>query len=295
MKISEAKQMDMVDYLTRLGHHPQYIKGSSYWYTSPLSEMKEKTPSFKVNRKLNRWYEWTQGENRGGNLIDFGVLYHKCGVKELLEKLEGQSSSIVVEQKQVVPESDNIIQVISAYPLSAYPLQAYLKARNIPLPIADQYCQEVRYKLGDKNYYAIGFKNDLGGYELRNKHSKLSSSPKGITFIDNGAKEVAVFEGFFNFLSFQSLPEKNNWPQQNYLILNSTSFFEKNIPLMRQHERANLYLDNDNTGQKFMQLAQAIDKEKFIDQRSLYKGCKDLNAWHIEQSHTYRQRLRQEL
>jgi len=55
---AEAKQIDMVDYLSALGHRPQKVRNSDYWYLSPL-----------VNRSLNIWYD--HGIGKGGNLIDF--------------------------------------------------------------------------------------------------------------------------------------------------------------------------------------------------------------------------------
>ncbi len=54
-------------------------------------------------------------------------------------------------------------------------------------------CNETACGLRSKIHYAIGFKNDIGGYELRNPLVKLSSSPKGITTIKNGSETVAVF------------------------------------------------------------------------------------------------------
>jgi len=48
--IHEARQQDMVDYLQQLGYLPEKIRGNDYWYLSPLRN--EKTPSFKVNRRL---------------------------------------------------------------------------------------------------------------------------------------------------------------------------------------------------------------------------------------------------
>ncbi len=81
--LQEVKQLDMVEYLEKLGYQPQKIRNNDYWYLSPLRD--EKTASFKVNRKLNAWYDFGLGQ--GGNIIDFGILYHNCSIKELLEKL----------------------------------------------------------------------------------------------------------------------------------------------------------------------------------------------------------------
>lgn len=51
--------MDMIDYLKTLGFKPEKIRNNDYWYLSPLRE--EKTASFKVNRKLNAWYDHEVG------------------------------------------------------------------------------------------------------------------------------------------------------------------------------------------------------------------------------------------
>ena len=85
MTINEAKEIDMVEYLAQVGHHPTKIQGQNYWFSSPLHE--EKTPSFKVNRKMNKWKDW--GNGQAGNLIDFGILYHHCSVSDFLQKLAG--------------------------------------------------------------------------------------------------------------------------------------------------------------------------------------------------------------
>ena len=78
--VEEVKNTDMVDYLSSLGFKPAKVTRNDYWYISPFRE--ETTPSFKVNRNINRWYDF--GEGKGGNIVDFGVLYHNCSVKELL-------------------------------------------------------------------------------------------------------------------------------------------------------------------------------------------------------------------
>jgi DNA primase len=75
-----AKQIDLVDYLASLGHQPQKVNNQDYWYLSPLRD--EKTASFKVNRKLNVWYDHATG--KGGNVIDLGTEYFKCSVADLL-------------------------------------------------------------------------------------------------------------------------------------------------------------------------------------------------------------------
>jgi hypothetical protein len=88
LSCADAKEMDMVDYISSIGYEPTKQKGDNYWYSSPLHN--ENTPSFKIDRKLNRWFDY--GEGRGGNLVDFGVAFHRCTVTEFLDKLNGNLS-----------------------------------------------------------------------------------------------------------------------------------------------------------------------------------------------------------
>lgn len=81
----EAKQIDLVEYLSTLGFSPAKIRGNDYWYLSPLRE--EKTPSFKIDRKINCWYDHAFG--KGGNIIDFGMYYFNCTDAEFIKNLNG--------------------------------------------------------------------------------------------------------------------------------------------------------------------------------------------------------------
>ncbi len=281
--VEEVKNTDIVDYLQNLGFTPQKILHNNYWYLSPLRD--ETTPSFKVNRNLNRWYDF--GEGKGGNLIDFGILYHRCTVSELLKKMNSFSFHQHDTSLKKEDEEAKKIRVISEREITSLVLSRYLHKRRIPLEIASGFCREISYELYGKNYYAIGFKNNAGGYELRNEKFKASSSPKDVTLITNNAAEnITVFEGFFNFLSYLAIHQKQEQPLTNFLVLNSASFFEKSLPLMQSHRSVHLYLDCDTTGQNCTQKALAIDKQKFNDERHLYQNYKDLNDWvmHIGRS-----------
>ncbi|HVU57731.1 MAG TPA: toprim domain-containing protein [Puia sp.] len=287
----EAKQQDLVAYLERLGHLPKRVKGDDYWYLSPLRE--ESDPSFKVNKKFNIWYD--HGLGKGGNLIDFGVLYYGCTVKELLQRLDNHSSfqqppsgsSVHPTQKSVAKEESKI-SILSATEINSPLLIEYLNTRKISLDIARKYCRQVAFQLYGKQITAIGFPNRSGGYELRNGNFKGSSSPKDITYIDNGQPSVAVFEGFFSYLSFHQLTQQQP-TATNMLVLNSLAFLEKSRSLMEQHQAINLYLDRDRSGQQLTEKALQWDR-RYIDQRALYCGHKDLNEWLQHQSPSFQQR-----
>lgn len=274
--LEEVRQTDMVEYLCRAGYEPVKIRNNDYWYLSPLRE--EKTPSFKINRKLNRWFD--HGMGRGGNIIDFALLYYRCNISEFIEKAKDNLSfhpplitSAALENTEI---SEGKISIVNEKEVSSFALYRYLQERKIPIDAARRFCKEITYKLNEKDYFAIGFKNDSGGYELRNRFYKASSSPKDITTINNHANEALVFEGFFDFLSFTAIDKKRLTADRDFVILNSVSFFERARPFMEQHDAIHLYLDRDTTGQNYSRYALSLN-DRYQDKSSMYQPCKDVN------------------
>lgn len=273
----EARRIDLVSYLSSLGHEPAQIRNYDYWYLSPLRQ--EKTPSFKVNRRMNKWYD--HGLGKGGNVIDFAILYNDCTVGEFLQMV-GVNLSLhppipFCKQRQE-SKTETPIKLLGVKSLSSFVLLRYLHQRRVSVPVAQCFCKEVRYELNGRSYFSVGFKNNAGGYELRNALSKTSSAPKDITTIENGARYVNVFEGFFDFLSFKSVTLNQQQEKCSFLVLNSLSFFEKARPFMEKHECINLYLDRDKAGQNCTKYALLIGK-KYQDKSALYNHYKDFNDW----------------
>jgi Toprim-like/CHC2 zinc finger len=272
----EIRKTDMVVYLSRLGFVPYKICRADYWYLSPLR--KEKTASFKINRNKNCWFDF--GIGKGGNIIDFAILYHDCTVGEFLKMFQNDyyydPQPILTHRKD--NEDEGRVKIIYNKTISSLVLIRYLHKRNIPLSVAERYCSEIIFRIYSKNYVALGFKNDSLGYELRNEFFKGSSSPKDITTFKNKGKQIAVFEGFFDFLSFISFISKKEIKDISFCILNSLSFFEKSRTFLEKHETIHLYLDNDAAGIKTASYAKKLS-QKYIDESGLYKNYKDLNDW----------------
>lgn len=278
LSLSEVKQLDMVDYLSSLGHVPVIIRNSDYWYLSPLRE--EKTASLKINRRLNKWYD--HGIGKGGNLIDFGILYYDCSVGELLQLLNDDFSfhKPPFQSSVNTSPSKSRMTILGSYELNSYPLLTYLNQRRISVEIARGYCREVRYEMNNKTYFGIGFGNDSGGWEIRNPYFKSSSSPKDISTFNNNADEVYVFEGFMDFLSFKTLHKNLPENSQDFVVLNSLSFFERARPVMEGYRSIRLYLDRDAAGINCTHRALSLSI-KYQDESRMYKNHKDLNDWMV--------------
>jgi len=279
--------MDLVDYLFSWGHQPVKIRGNDYWYRSPLRD--EKTASFKVNRNLNVWYDHSL--QKGGNLVDFGILFHRCSISELLQKLGQQKPLSFQNPKPLdhpasIPsasEKGKIIVIDTRQNIKLSALKEYLEYRRVPLEIANRFCKEVDFLLYDRKYTVIGFQNIAGGFELRSAQFKGSSSPKDVTELGQDlSKEILVFEGFVDFLTYQAIHQAKflMLPKQqpNFLILNSIGFLEKMKLKLSQYPSIHLYLDRDKKGIEVTKDALALSN-KFRDESLVYENSKDLNEY----------------
>ena len=155
-------------------------------------------------------------------------------------------------------------------------LLEYLKERNVENQT--QFLQEIHYRMNDKNYFGIGFKNDSGGYEIRNKYSKICLGKKDVSTIKNGSENLKIFEGFFDFLSFKNVENFLEKKPSDYLILNSVSMIHNIKNSLGDYENIELYLDNDEAGNRAVEILKSENKN-VEDCRILYSGFKDLNEW----------------
>jgi hypothetical protein len=223
-------------------------------------------------------------------VVDFVVRYFTCTVTQALQKisffqqqqkinLPPQGESVLDQQRTLGNFPKSVLRVIdSKSPIMELRLRLYLKTRRVAEDIANQYCSQVSFQLHNRTYTAIGFKNSAGGFELRNEYFKASTSPKDVSYLNNNADNIAVFEGFFDFLSFQTMHKNQQERPWNFLLLNSLSFFERSLLLMEKHQRISLHQDHDEAGKKYTALA-LHRSVKFQDESRLYKGYKDLNDW----------------
>ena len=61
--------------------------------------------------------------------------------------------------------------------------------------MAGALCREVHYAVGERRFFAIGFRNDAGGWELRSPQFKGSSAPKSITTLEEQRRVAVPVEG----------------------------------------------------------------------------------------------------
>ena len=269
MNSNQARQISIEKVLQKLNYLPSKTIGNDYWYLSPFRT--EVTPSFKVNLKLNRWFD--HGEQIGGNIIDF--LVHKFGfsISEALEYLKPFECDFSF-QKQILdysnPEKKQINFINKTIPIQHIALVQYLESRQIKNYKEVKQLKEIHYTINDKDYFGIGFQNNSEGWEIRSKYAKICLGKKDITVITNESKTLRIYEGFFDYLSFVQVREILRMEESDYLILNSVALLLKNVPVLMNYTSIELYLDNDDAGNNYTELIRK-QFEQAVDCRKLYR------------------------
>ena len=277
LSCERARAFPIEKALAKLGHFPTRTNDKEAWFLSPIRS--ETQASFKVSKKLNRWYD--HGEGTGGNVIDLVCKITKSSVKETLRFLEQDRTSFSFQQQPVLSnDNHNGIQILHSRPIRHYGLLKYLFERRISISTASAICMEVHYLNKGRRYFAIGLKNDSGGWELRNNFYKNSSSPKDITHIKNGNEKLIVTEGIFDLLSILEGTEESNL-EYDFLVLNSTAFLKKGMKIIDSYSQIDLYLDNDQNGKGATQKLMARSNI-CLDKSILYEGFKDMNEWLVK-------------
>lgn len=289
MTIQEVKQIKIADYLQSLGYTPIKRQGNSLWYKSPLR--KETEASFKVNTELNQWYDF--GIGKGGNIIALASeLYRSDNVPYLLECIAKQTPHLHTANhtpfsfgRQSV--SEPMYRHLQIAELSSPALLSYLQERGINAELAKRECKELRFENKGRPYFAIGFPNMAGGYEVRNRYFKGCVAPKDITHIRQQGEPRSMcylFEGFMDYLSFLTIRMRNNpqYPRQttqDYIILNSVSNLAKAESILADYSRIDCFLDNDTAGRTACEHLKARFGERISDKAVYYSEYKDLNEY----------------
>jgi len=274
LNCEQARHIPIIQALEQLGFLPRRLTTKEAWFLSPLRT--ETKASFKVSLSLNRWFD--HGQGIGGNVIDLVQAIKKCTVSEALYFLSNLKPSFSFqEQTKKLSDSKIDYEIKRIKSLENQALLSYLDSRNINCFSAKKYCKEIYYSLDKKTYFGIAFKNKSGGYELRNKYFKGCIGKKDFTHYQNGKNSLAIFEGFFDFLSFITLNEGIE-NQIDFLILNSTSLVLKTEIILKEYSAIYTWLDNDDTGKKTSQIIKEMHP-KVENKSTLFEGYKDLNEY----------------
>ena len=292
----EKKQLHAISIVEIMAHYGKRLDHTrSGLYFSPFRD--ERTPSFHIDEAKNTWYDY--GTSEGGNLFDFVCKFVNIARGEVYDWLasfrhmvpESEYKALIAPMLERKPHSSRIVIDSASHHFTRRKLVEYAADRAVSKEVLEKYCEEIVYHVDsapDRKFYAIGFKNNSGGYVLRSSISKRCSSSDITTLGSDGemtqdatCDKVLVFEGFMDFLSWIT-DVKQQTPQYDCCILNSVSNIARALPWIMEHRNIAAFLDNDDAGretlQKIMDSASEGAHDVCVyDMSRLYEGYNDLN------------------
>ena len=234
-------------------------------------DREEKTPSLFVNFVKNIAFDFGTGKKYDVISLVQGI--KQCSVSQALEYLS-QFNFSFKEQMYNITKDGSKYEILSISEVKHYALIQYLKERRIENNI--HLLKEIHYKISNKKYFGIGFKNDANSYEVRNKYSKICIGRKDITTIKNKSNNLRIFEGFMDYLSFKQMEKALKKALSDYVILNSVIMIFKLEKIIKSYEKIELYFDNDEAGNRATNEVKRLNPY-VEDNRILYQNYKDLN------------------
>ena len=181
--IENMRQISLADFLARLGHEPVRRSGNELWYRAPYRS--ERTPSFRVNVAKRLWYDF--GLGKGGDIFTLAGEFARSGDFMARARFIAETARmplVASEKPLFLPEpSEPAFEGVEAVPLLRSTLTDYLAERGIPYAVAYRHCCRLNYGVRGKRYFAVGFPNVAGGYEIRSRYFKGCVPPKDVSLI----------------------------------------------------------------------------------------------------------------
>lgn len=292
MNIEQAKAIPIVEILAKLEMKPVRETETDAMYFSPWRE--ERTASLHVSKEQNLWYD--HGEGLGGDAYQLAVeLLKRRGYNHTHQDVSRWFRNMHLDPALPVPrdpvgEKKSKWKLLNVMPLKNLALIRYLNDRGINAELASQYVKEidVKKKCSLTKIFALGFRNEDGGFELRNRQFKSCVAPKTVTFVRADkpkADSVMLFEGFMDFLTYLTI-QKGKLPS-DIIVLNSVACVDHAMRYVRNYGYKVLYswMHNDKAGEAAKQrLNEFIKCEPGLTHKPLnwlYKKHKDLNECYM--------------
>ena len=238
-------------------------------------DREEKIPSLSVDFVKNKAFDF--GTGKSYDVISIVQQMNQCSVSEALKYLETFDFSIHNEFQNEGTKQYKEYKILNVREIQHPALVQYLKSRKVYEQ--KELVKEIEYELNGKKYFGVGFFNNSGGVEIRNKYSKICLGKKDVTLVENQSSEICIFEDFFDYLTYKNLEKKEN-STSDYLILNSTAMLFKIEETLKKYDKISLLLDNDSNGE--LAKSKIQNQYKNVEDCSLiYQKFKDLNEWFV--------------
>ncbi|MFD1771347.1 toprim domain-containing protein [Sphingobacterium suaedae] len=290
----DFRDLSIVDFLAKLGHYPVKKSGKEVFYHSMLRDTRGITPSFTVWEEGGKWLDRGGAGStgiQGGGIVQLGMAYWpELSFVEVLKKISEVSGIHISPRPSYGSRQDHVkersadnyaFELVGSRPVgSNFLLTRYLESRGI-LDVASGRMREVYYRNRNNSdnelppYYALGWPNDLGGWEFTTaKGFKSSIGKKSISTIPGNPGHVALFEGYVDYLSWLKINQPKVVP--TVVVLNSIVQLGAAMDKIKDIPKIGIYFDNDGPGK---QCADKLSSElpRAVDHSTEYRGYKDYN------------------
>lgn len=252
--------VSIVRFLQCLGFIPGKRVGAELFYLSMLEESDIQF-SFVVNEDHNSWYDHELGV--GGDITDFVKLYWK--------PISHQEAILKIHVILGLPGSENIVHFkgeLSSNPIKCYrivsineigtsdALSNYLERQLLRSKVSGD-LKEVYFKkdhhgtvdVKEPNlFFGIGWPNECGGWEIRNKYFRTCVGHKGVTFVPKSKDSVAVFSDYFSYLIWKGGFDVVK--EESVIVLNHHELINAGLTIAASFQHIQLYLDRSQAGFK---------------------------------------------
>jgi hypothetical protein len=280
-KLEQAKTVSLVGFLSKNGYQGE-TRGEKVVFSSPLHS--ESNPSFFVRTSDGKWRDYGLSDQKMyEDPIDFVQRYYGVTLNEAIDiLLDGDLRLPVFEKKA---KDDRPYYEIKEKRLIEHRyLLRYLKDRKIDADLARKYCEELhiiypRSKHPKTVFYAIGFENMSGGYDIRNTFQKMTLTPSNISKLPGTSPDL-IFEGFFNFLTYMMYFKTE--PKETVYVLNGSGNWR-----FLSEVNGHYFGDNDKRDKQGIKAGDELLKNlrtlgNIIDRRYLYDGYGDFNEYWVD-------------
>ena len=294
MNIEFANTIPLTEILIKIGLHPVTQKHHCSGYYSPLSA--DSRLSLYVNSDRNDWFDYALG--KGGTTVDFVCAYLAAQEEShlpqdalrWLNNMFGYVPKIPKEYLNEYSKSDSGFTIRTNTPLYLYYLVDFLNSKGISIALAQKHCRQLKVynKVSQESYFAIGLKNEVGGFTAISKAQTVFIGPKNITFIRGNIPKpdgVNIFKDIFDYLSYLTHLGIKSLDDDS-IILNCYTCLPKSIAYIKNYgyRHVHTWLENTVVGDiateelsLFFQTEENLEHQK---QNEKYAPHKDVASWH---------------
>lgn len=235
--------------LTRLGHQPVCVKHD---YEQVYRSMLRPDPAGQllVDTRLGLWFD-RSGDNpsgiRSGDVIDLAkAIFHSLSLPELLRKLSALATRTTPQRKRAARPVP-FYHVSDIRPLGSNPeIAGYLRQQGL-WELAVGQLKEVYYYTQDekhrrKDFFAAGWVNENGGWQVCAKNFNGCIGPSGMSFIEGDPDRLLLFVHFTDYLSWRF---SHRGAPSSIIVLNSPLFTAAALARARRFPETELFDGND--------------------------------------------------